>query len=249
MKNVAFLIYFISFVSIGQDMKIGYLLDSVGNQAIPYAHIQNITQQKFTVTNDVGYFQLPMRLGDSIWISCVGYQSLGVIIGEEWDALNEISIFPKQDTILLEALTVGRMPSEKVFKQRILDHRPDDQQEFYGIPNVDIGTSILLEDKYVKSVGYAIFHPFGFVYNNLSKKQKEKRKMHKINQGQLRRYEINQKYNRNYVAELTQLKDDRLTDFIAFCDFSEEFLYSSNQYQIAEAVMDKFFEFEQEGKG
>lgn len=176
-------------------------------------------------------------------------KSLGVIVGEQWDTLNEISIFLEQDTILLETLTVGRMPSEKVFKQRILDYQPEDQQEFYGIPNVDVGTSILLEDKYVNSVGYAITRPFGFIYNNLSKKQKEKRKMHNIKKGQLRHYEINQKYNRNYVAELTQLKDDRLTDFIAFCDFSEEFLFISNQYQIAEAVMDKFFEFEHEGKG
>ena len=51
---------------------------------------------------------------------------------------------------------------------------------------------------------------------------------------------IHEKFNRQLVADLTQLEGDSLSTFIAYCNFSEDYLYESDLYAIVEALTGKF---------
>ncbi|MFY0689589.1 MAG: hypothetical protein JXQ90_20630 [Cyclobacteriaceae bacterium] len=233
---------------LAQEHKVGTLVSNDG-QPVVGAHIQNLTQKQYTVSSITGQFKLPVSLGDSLWLSCVGYQSAGFVVQDQWASSPNMIITMQSDTIFLDAVTVNILPSEQFLKQQILNHQPEEKQSFYGMPQVQIGPSKMLSDAHVKSVGFAIRHPFGFAYHNLSKKQKEKRKAHHLKQTARNRTIAYDKFTRDYVQQLTKLEGNDLTNFMLYCDFSEEFLMASTQFQVGEAIKDKFKAYSHTGKG
>ncbi len=234
----------------GQSLKNGKLVDAEDDAPIPQAHIRNLSTSLGTVSNFSGEFQMKMDLGDTLLVSCVGYQSIGFIVAEEWQESDNILIEMIRDTILLEELTITRLPNETIFKQRILEYQPNDTSlEIVGLQKPARGPNPLLRDDHVKSLGFAVNHPISFIYHNFSKKAKEKRKMHEIDGNRFRNHEIQQKFNRQYVGELTGLKGDTLTNFILYCDFDKEWLFKTDQYMIAETIMIKLLEFKKDVKG
>ena len=54
---------------------------------------------------------------------------------------------------------------------------------------------------------------------------------------------IDKKYNRDIIYKVTQLSEDEITEFIGFCNFSEEFLYNTSPYDILLAIEKKFKEY------
>ena len=62
----------------------------------------------------------------------------------------------------------------------------------------------------------------------------------KIRNLKMRERIIHEKFNRELVADLTQLEGDSLSTFIAYCNFSEDYLYESDLYTIVESLTDKF---------
>jgi hypothetical protein len=51
---------------------------------------------------------------------------------------------------------------------------------------------------------------------------------------------IQAKFNRALVADLTHLDGEELTAFIAYCNFSEDYLYETDLYTIMEDLYAKF---------
>lgn len=57
------------------------LLDEVNKQAIPYASVLNLTNDKYTYTNDLGFFELPIAENDSIEIQHISFKRLRITLG------------------------------------------------------------------------------------------------------------------------------------------------------------------------
>ncbi len=228
---------FISFDGNSQQMKEGEIIDEDSGEPIPQVHIQNISQGQYTVSSFAGTFQLPMNLGDSLWVSCVGYKSSGFIVDHSWDQSSNIVIYLVADTVLLDAVTISRIPTEYEFKERIKDYQPVDSSIiFRGMKPVANYDDKLLQNDHVKTIGFALKHPLGFAYHNLSRQRKEVRKAYELERHQTRYYKNLEKYNRDFVHELTNLEGDELTNFMLFCDFSQEWLAQKTQFQIAEII-------------
>lgn len=73
-----------------------------------------------TVTNQYGYFSMPVLEGDSVLISAVGYQKQHFIIpgnqGESFTVLVELA----SDTTMLSSVEIFPYPTEEMFKEAIL---------------------------------------------------------------------------------------------------------------------------------
>ena len=52
------------------------------------------------------------------------------------------------------------------------------------------------------------------------------------------------KFNRELVADLTQLEGEELTRFIAFCNFSEDYLYETDLIAIADSIFAMYTDFQ-----
>ncbi len=73
-----------------------------------------------TVTNQYGYFSMPVLEGDSVLISAVGFQKQHFIIpgdqGESFTVLVELA----SDTTMLSTVEIFPYPTEEMFKEAIL---------------------------------------------------------------------------------------------------------------------------------
>lgn len=73
-----------------------------------------------TVTNQYGYFSMPVLEGDSVLISAVGYQKQHFIIpgnqGDSFTVLVELA----SDTTMLSSVEIFPYPTEEMFKEAIL---------------------------------------------------------------------------------------------------------------------------------
>lgn len=208
--------------------------------------IRNINAGLITSSKESGAFKIPAKLGDSIVLSFIGYENATKIVDESWLESSSQEFVLSAKTTFLDEVTVTKFPEYQQFKDQILaTDAGDTALQVFGVPRVVISK----EDRLNASL--AIRGPFSAVHNTFSKRAKEQKKLRKILQNQETRYMASTKFNRDWVAELTKLKGDELTSFIAYCNFSETYLANTPEYIIHEDMMEllpKFLEeYNQEG--
>ena len=117
----------------------GIVLDSQDSSAVlPGVHIYVPKAGRGTVSNMLGYFSMPVLVGDSVVISYLGYQKQHFKIpnnaGEAITVIVELS----PDTTYLPEITIFPYPTEQLFKQAILSMElPKDQEVDYLRRNMD----------------------------------------------------------------------------------------------------------------
>ena len=83
-------------------------------------HVYVPTVGRGTVTNQYGYFSLPVLEGDSLVVSAIGYQKQHFIIpgnqGDSYAVLVEMVV----DTTVLSTVEIFPYPTEELFKEAIL---------------------------------------------------------------------------------------------------------------------------------
>ncbi len=73
-----------------------------------------------TVTNQYGYFSMPVLAGDSVVISAVGYQKQSIEIPAEQGDSYTVLIELATDTTILSTVEIFPYPTEKSFKDAVL---------------------------------------------------------------------------------------------------------------------------------
>lgn len=242
-------ICFSTIIAYAQEVVKGQLLDSATSEPVQFAHVSNYSSEFRTVTNAGGFFQIPAYFGDTLVFSIVGYQTLGWVVDKSWASGNKQLKLP-EDTLLLKDVIVYEIPPEEVFKQRILNYQPKDTSFWYhGMPQPVVKTDPTLLEKNINNPLFAVLQPTEFLYYKFSKREKERRKYHKIVQNQSRMNMAYAKFSRDWVEEVTQLKGDELTDFIQYCDYSIEYLEKTPQYMILEDMLAKLQTFKRDQQG
>jgi len=226
----------------------GQLVDSTSLEPVQFAHVKNLTKQVINVTDEHGFFRILTELNDTLLFSIVGYQTLGWIIKEQHLRQKMIFKLPV-DTVLLDEVIISNFPLEEIFKQKILDYQPMDTHfQIFGMPKVKFGPDKTLDEKYVSNPLFFLMHPITSWYYKYSKKEKERRKMHRITQSMSQRQRAARKFTRKWVSEVTGLEGDELTSFIGFCNYSSHYLDETSLYMIQEDLLAKLNQFKKEDK-
>lgn len=201
------------------------------------------------ITNVEGKFRLPVAIGDTIVFSIVGYHKMGWEVKESW--LEEVvTLRILRDTTFLDEVLVYDLPPEEMFRQRMLEYQPEDTSFWYhGVEKPKPLDRSPMTETEVNSPLFAILQPADFLYEKFSKQAKEKRKYHQIVSNSRAQYVAYEKFNRDWVAEVTGLEGDVLTDFIQYCDYSLEYLEETPQYIIRENLLAKLEIFKKEPRG
>ena len=214
------------------------------------AHIQNIDAGILTSANAEGKFKIPAQPGDTLVVSSVGHKTLAWIADSTWFQENEIEFLLPINTIYLEEVVVGEFPEYERFKDLIIKEQPEDTTfEIFGVPRVVMDPYPQMEKSEYLNPVFAFFHPISAIHHSISGKEKEKRKMQHIRKRKYITEKARLKFTREWVSENTKLKGDKLTSFIAYCDFSEDYLASASQFAIYELMMDLLPKFLEEYEG
>lgn len=202
-------------------------------------HVQNIGAGSLTSTNPDGKFKMPAQPGDTLVISSVGHKTLAWIADSTWFLENEIEFLLPVNTIYLDEVVVGEFPEYERFKDLIIKEQPKDTTfEIFGVPQVVMDPYPQMEKSEYLNPVFVFFHPVSAIHHSVSKKEKEKRKMQQIRKTRFTTEKAQLKFTREWVGENTKLQGDKLTSFIAYCNFSEAYLASASQFAIYELMMD-----------
>jgi len=87
---------------------------------LPGAHIYVPKAGRGQTTNQVGFFSMPVLVGDEIVVSSVGYQRQKFTVSESVSEYQTVVITLSQDTTYLDDVIVMPFPTEEVFKQAVL---------------------------------------------------------------------------------------------------------------------------------
>ncbi|MEP1034143.1 carboxypeptidase-like regulatory domain-containing protein [Ekhidna sp.] len=254
MKKLIFIALIISgcFSSTAQRSYVyGIVKDSLTKEDLIGVHIQNIDAGSLTSTNAEGKFQMPGQIGDTIVFSSVGHKTLAWIVDSTWFKSEEIEFLLPVNTIYLDEVVVGEFPEYERFKDLVIKEQPKDTTfVIFRVPRVVMDPYPQMEKSEYLNPVFVFFHPISAIHHSVSKKEKEKRKMQQIRRTKYTTDKARLKFTREWVSENTKLEGDKLTSFISYCNFSDEYLATSSEFAIYELMMDllpKFLDEYEEG--
>jgi hypothetical protein len=94
--------------------------DSVKAEGVPGVHVYVPKAGRGTTTNGVGFFSMPVLVGDEVVVSYVGYQRQYFTVPENSPEYQTIIVTLVQDTTMLPEVVIMPFPTEEVFKQAVL---------------------------------------------------------------------------------------------------------------------------------
>ncbi len=97
----------------------GVVLDTVSGP-IPGVHVYIPKAGRGVTTNAVGFFSLPVLVGDSVVISSVGYKRQHYIIPKSAPEYLTIVVPMVEDITYLKEIVIMPYPTEEVFKEAVL---------------------------------------------------------------------------------------------------------------------------------
>jgi hypothetical protein len=97
----------------------GIVMDTVSGP-IPGVHVYIPKAGRGVTTNAVGFFSLPVLVGDSIIISSVGYRRQHYIVPSSSSDYSTIIVPMVEDVTYLKEIVIVPYPTEEVFKEAVL---------------------------------------------------------------------------------------------------------------------------------
>lgn len=98
----------------------GVVLGSDSASFIPGVHIYVPKAGRGTTTNGVGFFSMPVLVGDSVVISSVGYQRQYYKVPNSASEYQTIIVTMVEDVTFLKEVEIVPFPTEEVFKEAVL---------------------------------------------------------------------------------------------------------------------------------
>lgn len=98
----------------------GIILGEDSTRGIPGVHVYVPKAGRGTSTNPVGFFSMPVLVGDSVVVSAVGYVRKSFLVPNYPEEFMTTVIEMVSDNTFLKEVTIMPFPTEEVFKQAVL---------------------------------------------------------------------------------------------------------------------------------
>ena len=233
-----FFFLFILYTAQAQSLTSGFVIDKTTGEPIASAAVRNKSMQMITVTTRLGAFQIFAFTGDSLVITCVGYLSQKLIVPKNNDKLI-VELLPDVKTL---NEVVVKAWSENRFKQEFLKAEVPEKVKIsieappgtWGIPMGDFGR--MGHDYNTLTPKMTLKGPISIIYDKFSREAKYKKRLAKLQQAEFRREQYQRKMDTLWLSRVTDLKGERLGNFLKFCALSETFVLSVDEYELTVAI-------------
>ncbi|MCK5781151.1 MAG: carboxypeptidase-like regulatory domain-containing protein [Flavobacteriales bacterium] len=217
----------------------GQIVNLFNQRPLESAHVINLTTTKGTISNYRGEFRLEVALGDTIYFSEMGYHSKKLIVDDKMLQQNNIIKLITQNYRLDEIVVTP--------------------YDLTGILEVDVKNLVAVNKNKIIKVGNlktsselgpnrhdkpSIFQPVDFIYNIFGKRPKEMRKLKELEETNLVRDLLNQKYDREFLMETMNLSRKQIESILKHCDYNDEYILKANDLQILQAVIRCYDKYE-----
>ena len=219
----------------------GVIIDE-NNTPVPFVNVGNLRTNKGTASNNEGRFRVSMLQSDTLVFSSIGYQRYVFTLNKEIATRQlNITIHMNSSSLELEPVKVYAFKDEQALKRAILEMQiKDEPPSKIIIPGIQYGDMSKTKPN-LKS-------PISLVQGVFSKSIKEEKKYAQVS----KEYDswqknVYNKYNPIMVREVTGLPEDKVDDFMKFCEIGESFIRLSNEYEIVVAIQKCYNNYIKEG--
>lgn len=228
----------------------GFIIDDSTGIEIPFANIFNESERTWVHAQENGSFSIWADIGDTLVVTAIGYFSELIFLT---DTLLKDSLIIKLETRTYEiGEAIIKVPKKySLFKEDVLNlELPKTGLDSVSETLTNTSKQVVKQAEYDRMVDEVFNRPEGTLFvlgaSIRSKNEKDKRKIKKIRSKEEQQNLINQKYNRDVIKKHTDLDEKQIFPFMQFCNFSNEFILESNEYEIAEAISLKINEFKKQ---
>ncbi len=239
-KNIffTFLFIFTTIIVISQEIAIkGQIIDFSSKKALPRAHVLNLNSVQVSVSNSEGYFSIPAKVNDTLYLSYIGFSSLKLKVTNDLLKGNDLVISLHQkvnaitDVVVKSHHLIGvlEIDAKNVLKDKLNRIHID------GLPQT-YETGRYTSRTYNSPVD-AIFQPLDFLYNRFGKKPKVLRKLKKLQREDQLRAMLTSN-NREVLMEYLDMDMVALKKLLDNCNYSEYYIKNASDLQMIDAVLD-----------
>lgn len=218
----------------------GNLYSAKSFKPIKYAHIININNNRATISDTLGNFDIRLRPGDSLRISSIGYQQKFYQYTGEWENIVFERISLKERVYEISEVKITPWGTYEEFKNRFMNlDRETPREQLHPL----VWDFLQERPENVEPIEPGISSPVSMIYNIFSKEAKERRKYEELQKQEAREKKIQSKFNRESIGNLTGLKGEKLDRFMEFCNFTDAYILNTKEYFILERVKKKYKQF------
>lgn len=222
----SFMLYTLSYAQESGVIR-GIVVEAGSSKRLSGVTITNKNTQRTTISNNLGTFEIYATVGDSLTASSVGYEPLAT----EIMTMSDILLDMKVGSIQLETVTVDRMSKEAELRDAMEGYRK--QGVYYnGKP---------------PPLAY-IFNPITSLYELFGRTPRNARRFQNYMSNELEATEVDRKFNKAIVQELTGLEGEELNSFMVWFRPTHEKARHWQEYDVTAYIMQSFRQFDRDGR-
>ncbi len=218
----------------------GIIVGSDSVTPISYVNIINKRTNKGTISDTTGFFSISILQTDTIFFSSLSFEK---------------KPFYLTDTLCLASYFFKVIMNDKNYKLAVIDvYALSKQSQFrYDFVHLDLPEHLYGKKIYIQGIPHydgprdldapLIGSPISYFYSRFSKREKSKRKLKQLEKQDAINKIIDSKYNKEIVSNLTGLKEEKLNEFMKFCDFDNQYLLKNKEYDIYIKIMQNYKKF------
>jgi hypothetical protein len=192
--------------------------------------VVNQRTKHVVVTNKSGDFYIRAAEGDSLIIKGIGFGSTTTF----WDkSIGNPTIGIEQQAIALEEVVVKDKRSETI--EREIKDFLENPRNAETMKRDIVGN--LVRTSSAGGLGGGAGLSIDAMYDLWSKEGKANRKAAELEYQDLKRFYIELRYNKRKVANITNLKDPDLEEFMSYCKLNNAFILEANDYDLTYQIM------------
>ena len=226
------------------------VFDGVIYQPLEGASVYNANTQKFAFTDKTGRFTIQVKENDTLFISKSSYRQLVFVVNKNVLQYKDDIFLYYKATMLKEVRIIAINPSYEGFKKDIVTLKlPDYYKQAEDVKltewqKANIKYSENPNGNILSLGGTATMSPISFLYEKYNRKAQMQRLYNEMTSYEDELDQVQEKYNREVVHNLTGLEGDELLDFMTYCHFSYYDLVRWDQETIVSQVKNKFFNYQ-----
>lgn len=205
----------------------GIVVEAGSSKRLGSATITNKNTGQTAASGSLGTFEILASVGDSLVATLMGYQT----VVTEVKTMSDILIDMRVGSILLEQVDVNRMSKEAELQDVMRGHRKKGVY-FDGKP---------------PALAY-IFNPITSLYELFGRAPRNARRFSNYMDRELAETDVDRKFSRGKIQELTGLTGDDLTNFMIWYRPSYEKVQYWGDYDITAYIVQSFKQFDRDGR-
>lgn len=202
----------------------GVVRNEYNQMPINNVSVINLSNYAISKTNQNGEFEIEVKENDIVTFTQQGFKSLKLTVTHDWlNTKRQRTIYIKEDVEVLDEIVINNL-------------------KLTGILQIDSRLIAFAEFPYTKDLSmtgftpYTGFNPIDRIYRSAKKNSETAKKIAQLKDENNIMDLMKSRYDRELVSTLTDLSKIKIIETLQACNYNEEFIYTSSDYQIFTAL-------------